>query len=261
MKSLVTDFKNWCQTEIPARPLRALRNAFAAIWLVYDLIDLTTGQTAKNAFILGMNLDPNWLKSSQVITILCEVGILLGWQSRWFLLGACVSRAWLGTIYSLNDFLYFTVVALLLAQADCDAGVEMTPRWPRDLLLLQTTWMYFCSSLLKMNPDFLSGGDLYARGNYVARALPFFYPKFYVSWLGHMSFDSALAWTAVAIELLLAILLLLLTCRFHNRGLRNLILVLTLAVHIFAAYAYNVFFFGASLIAQVYFLTLSRAEE
>jgi hypothetical protein len=136
---------------------------------------------------------------------------------------------------------------------------DPAPSWPRDVLVLQTAWIYLCSAIFKMNPSFLSGGDLFARQNYLAEVLPLPFPGLYRNWIQDLSHDAVLAWTGIVLEMILAaVLFFWWYCPKRRRPLRKIAIGLALAIHGYAALALNVFFFSASIVAQIIFMTLEE---
>ena len=243
--------RNWITLETPLRPLVLFRNTFAAIWLLYDLIDLVTGQT-QNWSLVTQGFPVTGLRISLCVLIACEAGLLLGWRPRTMAFCAFLARGFEAWIFGLNDFYYFSVAALILTQFD----YEKPRAWPRDVLILQTAWIYFASALLKASQPFLSGGYYFVRQNYVAAVLPLPFPDFYRSFISTLQGNSVLAYATVVSEMSLA-LTLIAWWAWPDRRVRLRIVAIALAVgiHGFAACTADVFFFGASLVAQIALLT------
>jgi len=255
----MTSFALDLHQRISRRPLIRLRIAFALIWLIYDGLDVYWGATHT---ILLSDVPIPSLLWTQCFLILTELFILVGFKPRFFALIAFLLRAIEFQIFPLNDFLYFCVSALLLSQCDCSSergsDLKLIPAraWPRNIFVLQLAWIYFSSALLKLNPSFLSGGDLFVRQNYTFAAFNWPYPQFYRIWISSLSGNAVLAWVGVAAEFSLAFTLLAWLKRPQHRSrLRILAVGLALGIHGFSALSLNVFFFGASLLAQVWFLT------
>jgi hypothetical protein len=149
------------------------------------------------------------------------------------------------------------VTAFLLAAAEADGPpfgkrAARVRAWPEDALLYELAWIYFTTAVLKLNGAWLSGDILYVRMRYLAAS----------GWplagaLERLTARPAvvigLAMGAVAAELALAALLV-------SRRRRRLALVLCIGLHAFAALATDVWFFGASMIAQVWALFPRRRE-
>lgn len=246
----------WTAATCPRRPLVRFRIAFAAIWLVYDLLDLIYAGTAREFWAVPNRGIPHKLAIVQILLIAFEALLLLGWRPRITALAAFAVRTYESTFLPLNDFFYFCIIALILSQSDCENGDEPAAAWPRDLLVLQAAWIYFASSLLKLNAPFLSGGDLYVRQNYLATALSWHYPDFYLAWISTLAGNAVLAWGAVSAEMSLSLVLFgwwWFPARAHR--FRAAAIVLAVAVHGFAAATMNVYFFGMSLVAQIVLLT------
>ena len=241
MASTVTErFERWTRAEMPAAAARRFRIAFASIWLAYDLLDLALHGTAMTQWIAGRPTAE--LTALQVLLIVSEAGLLAGFQARIFAFCAFVLRAAVaGFFFRLNDFFYFCVTALILSQFRFDGKEEL--KWPRDVLLWQAAWIYFATAALKTSRVWLSGGHLFVRHGYLA-ALGWPYPAFYRSLTSSLSFNAALATLGVLGEFAMAALLL-------RRGPKRAAIALAVALHGFAALSLNVWFFGASMIAQV----------
>jgi hypothetical protein len=252
MPSAAADrFKAWVAADAPAAPVARFRVAFAAIWLVYDLLDLWTCGTARIDDWLGTGSPPG-LVALQAALIACELAVVVGAPARLVpgaMLVAAVLRAieW-NTYLRLNDFAYFAVTALILAHARAPSREPsrdaVGPRWPRDVLVWQAAWIYFATGLMKLNPTWLSGRHLYVRLEYLRTAFGWHYPEMAIRCADSLPCDAALAWCGVGAELLLAALLVL-------RPGRRLVAPLVVGIHTFGALATNVWFFGPSLIAQV----------
>ena len=243
---------------INQKPLINFCSVFAAIWLVYDLIDLTYGETAFLMSIFKMPLAPFTLALDQVILIVCEICILFRFRPFVFLIVAVIARGFEAHYYPMNDFFYFCVTAAILAAAEMP-GARV---WARNVLVVQTGWIYFSSAFLKLNSAYLSGGDLFVRQNYTAAVMPFYYPDFFRSWISGLSVNSAFAWFSIFVEMALGFVLFS-WWRWpaHRKNLRKVAIVLAVGVHGYAAYALNVFFFGASLLAQVFWVTIAAPKE
>jgi hypothetical protein len=246
-------FARWTRAEIPGGGMRRFRVAFAAIWLGYDVLDLCLRGTAINQWIGGANLPVVGLVLLQMGLILAELGLLLGRRARLCAFAAFALRAAEAYFYfRLNDFYYFAVVALILSQCRLEeSGVDRPAApelaWPRDVLLAQAAWMYFATALMKTSALWLSGGHLYVRHQYLLAAFGWPYPTFYRTFVSTLAGNAFLARLGVLGEFALAALIAL-------RAPKRPTIALCVAIHLFAALALNVYFFGASMIAQVAFL-------
>jgi hypothetical protein len=245
-------FRRWVEARTDAGPVARFRVAFAAVWLAYDALDLVVrGTAACSRWYEAVDHAPRQIVLLQLGLIACEVALLVGVRVGLAAMVAASLRylEW-RTFLHLNDFLYFIVTVVILAMARGTGGVlrpawegKRVPAWPREVLILQAAWMYTATALLKCNPAWLGGGQLFVRHQYLAaRGWPF--PAFYRGWVTSLGFNASLAWMAVAGELVLAVLLV-----FHRR--RSLVVPLAAAIHGFAALSANVWFFGASCVAQV----------
>lgn len=245
-------FARWTRAEIPGDGVRRFRIAFASIWLLYDVLDLCLKGTAINQWIGGARLPVAGLTALQLGLIAAEAGLLWGRRARPCAFAACVLRAAEAYFYfRLNDFYYFSVVALILSQCRLDRDGAREPAWTRDVLLLQAAWMYFATGLLKTSAAFLSGGHLYVRHQYLLTALNWPYPAFYRNFVSTLAGNALLARLGLLGEFSLAALIAL-------RAPKRPTVALAIALHLFAAVALNVFFFGASMVAQLAFLLPDR---
>lgn len=245
-------FRRWASAEMDGRPVRLFTRFFTAVWLAYDILDVALGGTAATRWSFP---DPGWsrgLLAIQLGLIVSESALLAGFPARGALLAAAILRASEALFFfPLNDFYYAALTAFLLLPFRHQARDWA---WPRDLLLWQAAWMYFCTALWKLNPVWLSGGHLFVRHGYLAAALHWPYPVFYARFVSTLGGNAVLAGLAVLGEFILAVLL-------ARRGPRRWIVVLAAAVHGYAAAALNVWFFGLSMVAQVAFLTPFPARE
>jgi hypothetical protein len=250
--TLADRFRRWALAKTDAGPIARFRIAFAAVWLAYDALDLVTrGTAACSRWYEAPDHAPRQIVLVQVGLIACEIALLLGFRVGLAAMVAVFLRylEW-DTFLRLNDFQYFMVTALILAWTRDTGGIlkpawegVRVPAWPREVLILQAAWMYTATALLKCSPAWLDGGQLFVRHQYLAaRGWPF--PGFYLRWVSSLGFNAGLARMAVAGELALAFLLV-----FHRR--RALVVPLSVAIHGFAALSSNVWFFGASCVAQV----------
>jgi len=248
-------FRAWTAAEIPGGGVRAFRVAFAATWLVYDVLDLSLKGTAGSFSLGAVPPHPLWgLALLQCGLIAAELGLLIGRRARAFAFAAFVLRAAEACLYfHLNDFYYFSVVALILSQARLERAPARELAWPRDVLLAQTAWIYFATALLKTSRVWLSGGHLFVRHQYLLAAWPWPYPAPYRALVSTLSGNAVLAWMGVIGEFTLAALLAF-------RGPRRAAIALCVALHGYAALALNVWFFGPSMVAMVAFLLPGASE-
>jgi uncharacterized membrane protein YphA (DoxX/SURF4 family) len=94
----------------------------------------------------------------------------------------------------------------------------------------------------------LSGGHLFVRLRYLIVAYDWPYPHALARCAESLPCDAVLAWCGAGAELLLGILL--------AAGVaRRYVVPLAVGIHLFGALALNVFFFGASMVAQVALLS------
>ena len=224
---------DWSKREDKNSALPLVRFWFAALWITYDLIDLFSHGTADILWTTDASDGP--LRALQAALIVGQLCILLGISSSLacvacFLLRLAEARLFFG----LNDFYYYCVIILPLAFA----GEKRA--WTRKFLLAQLAWIYFATATLKLNSDWLSGGHLFVRQNYLAAIQGWPYPAWYRSWFLTLQGCSWLARIGVAAEFFLAALLV-------TRRWPRSTTALAISVHLFAALALNVWFFGASM--------------
>jgi len=146
------------------------------------------------------------------------------------------------------------VIYLLLAHSEGGpfAGGR-APRWVRDALLLELGWVYATTAVLKLSPDWLDGGHLYVRTQYLVHASAWPYPAPIARALTSTAVDAVLAKIGVLGELTLAIVVLV-------RRPYWLGVALAVGIHGFGTLATNVWFFSASMIAAVALLVPRRSS-
>jgi len=241
-------FGAWAERTVPAADVRRLRLAFACVWLAYDVLDVALGGTART-WAPAPELVPRELLPLQLGLIASEVAMLTERGATSGALAAMALRALEATLLPLNDFLYFIVTAALLASARARNGE--VPRWTVVALQRQAAWIYLATSVLKMSPDFLSGGHFWVRHQHLIMSGRTF-PELYARCATTLPCNAALAWGAVSAELALALLLL-------GRAPWWLVTALAAGIHGFAALTMNVTFFGVAMVVHVAFS--SRALE
>jgi hypothetical protein len=250
----------WLRRDSDALALTRFRRVFASIWLVYDACDLALNGTATCAswLLTALNGAPLGLQCNQLALIACQLCLIAGFRVSTLAFLACGLRLFeYWQFFRVNDFLYYAVTVAWLGFAepvvDRDGRLRV-PAWVQRGLLVQTGWIYLASSLLKLNPAFLSGEHFFVRHAYLSTVLHWPYPAFLRPWLLSLRMNAALAWLTVCSEAALGTLLVL------RRG-RFVALALALGIHGFAAIGMNVFFFGASLLAQVALLFPSARDD
>ncbi|NNN06766.1 MAG: hypothetical protein HKL90_12775 [Elusimicrobia bacterium] len=247
-------FRAWTSAEVDGGGVRRFRIAFASIWLSYDVCDFLFKGTA-SCLALGITT-PHTLRlgALQLALIAVEAGLLYGRRARLCAFSAFVLRAaeayW---FFPLNDFYYFSVVALILSQCRLEPGAPESA-WSRDTLLLQMAWIYFSTALLKTSRVWLSGGHLFVRHAYLLASRGWPYPAPYRALVSTLTGNAILASLGVLGEFTMAALLVL-------RGPRRATVALCVALHGFAALTLNVWFFGASVVAQVVLLSAPDAPN
>jgi hypothetical protein len=264
MRSAALDrLARWVEARHECSAVAAFRRVFAGIWVAYDAIDVLWGMTERSR---------NWfphpreggLLALQLVLISTGAMLMLGrgiYASGMIAAAArCLEARF---FFTLNDFYFVTVVTLLLAHSDggpfaarrrgateprraAGAAQRAGPKWVHDVLLAQLAWIYFATASLKLNPDWLGGGHLFVRTQYLT-LVGWPYPAMMAHALGNLTVDAALAKAGVLLEMGLAIVLL--ARRGYWLGVS-----LAVAVHVVGAVLTNVWFFSASMIAAVVLL-------
>jgi hypothetical protein len=119
--------------------------------------------------------------------------------------------------------------------------------------LAQFAWVYLATGLLKLNPDWLGGGHLYVRTQYLWTSHGWPYPAPLEALLSSVAADAWLARIGASFELALGVVLAIRRPYWLAAGL-------VVAIHSFGTMLTNVWFFSASMIAGVLIL-LPRAEH
>jgi hypothetical protein len=247
----VERFVRWVDAEDEGRGVAPFRRVFVAIWLTYDLLDLALGTTERSLDWFPHARDPGLVV---VQIVLIATGAMLLWgRGVWaFGMTAAAARAVEAFVYfPLNDFFLGSIFLLLLAHSTGgpfrDDGGGRKPKWVHDALLVQLAFIYAATAVLKMNPDWLDGGHLFVRTQYLVVNWGWPYPGWLEQRLASPAFDAFLAKLAILLELTLAGVLFV-------RGPFWLGVGLTLAIHAFGAFMTNVWFLSATMIASVVLL-------
>jgi Vitamin K-dependent gamma-carboxylase len=246
-------FARWLDAEDSDDAVGRYRRFFAALWAVYDALDLSCGFTerSRNWFPHERSLDLALLQGSLVV-----IGIMLFRGKRVWPFGmlACAARTVeaLG-FFRLNDFCFGSIVYALLAHSDGGPFASgRRPKWVREALRLQIAWVYLATAFLKLSPAWLGGGHLFVRTQYLARAMAWPYPAPLARALAHLAFDAVLAQMGAVLEFALGAVLI-------AGGPYWLGVGLGIAIHSFGALLANIWFFSATMVATVV-LVLPRRE-
>jgi len=250
LSSVAETYRRWCCQTEAGLALFQFRFAFAAIWLCYDLADLVFRGTASILWVFPAKAWP--LAGLQLLLIATQSLVLIGVKPRLACLLCFVLRLTEAEFfYSLNDFYYYAIVMLILSQVSIAGPNSPTRSWPRHILIAQLAWIYFATALLKLNPEWLSGGHLFVRQSYLDFVQHWPYPALYRTCCINLRAGALLARAGVTGELLMVFLL-------ATRRWPRCTILLAISLHLFAALALNVWFFGASMVAQVAFLLWPR---
>jgi hypothetical protein len=245
-------FASWARAPDAAGGVGAFRSAFAAIWLAYDAFDLAAGATERSSLWLPHPRSGE-LVALQFVLVVAGLALTLGlgvWTAG--VVAAVARAAEAFAFFPLNDFYFGSIVYLLLAHSRGGpfAG-GAPPRWVRDALLAELAWVYAATGSLKLSPDWLDGGHLFVRTQYLIRAFGWPYPAPLAHALASLAVDASLARLGAAGELTLAVVVAL-------RRPYWLAVALALAIHGFGALVTNVWFFSATMIAAVALLLPRR---
>ena len=242
--------QTWVAGAVTAPEFFTFRRLFAAVWLVYDVLDVSLrGTVGARDWFSDFNGYPKALLVLQLVCIAAEVILVVGRA------GGALTVASVGLFlarwrisdkfFGLNDFRHITVLALLLAFLPATKGPQ-APRWLIDVFRWETAWVYLATGFLKVNSAFLSGGHLYVRHNYLRlRGWP--YPGVVSGLLERHWVNRGLAIFTVVAELSIGLLLLAPGLRA-----RRLALPIAIAIHGGAALLIDVWFFGVSMILLVW---------
>jgi Vitamin K-dependent gamma-carboxylase len=256
-------FERWLDARDDRPGLATFRRVFAVIWLVYDVIDLGWGMTER-ARVWFPHDRSTGLIVLQVILVASGAMLALGrqvWASG--MIAAIARGAEAFVFFPLNDFFFGSVVYLLLAHSDggpfalgtagpVHAGgaagpTRSTKTWVRDVLILELGWIYVATGVLKLNPDWLDGGQIFVRTQYLATSHGWPYPDALSRAFTSLAFDAKLSKAGAAGEIALGAMM-------FARGPYRLAVALAIAIHVFGAVVTNVWFFPASMAAGVVLL-------
>jgi len=234
------------------------RRVFATIWVVYDVVDLGWGMTERSRVWFPHDRDPR-LVALQVVLVASGAALALGryvWVSGIIAAAARATEAF--AFFSLNDFFFASVVYLLLAHAEGgpfpgdNARSASRPRWVKGALIVQFGWIYVATGVLKLNPDWLDGGQIFVRTQYLSISHGWPYPEALSRAFTSLAFDAKLSEVGAASEIALGVTML-------ARGPYWLAAALAIGIHAFGALITNVWFFPVSMAAGV-LLLMPRAK-
>lgn len=235
----------WIDAEDAGAALPLFRRIFAGIWVVYDVVDLVWGMTERSRIWFPHEREPG-LFALQAVLVLAGA-VLASGRFVWIagIVAALARGAEAFEYFALNDFFFVSVVYLFLAHSDGGPFQRARrPRWVRDALVFQLGWVYVATGALKLNPDWLDGGQLFVRSQYLWNGQNWPYPAFVERALASVPVDAKLSLLGAGSELLLGAVLL-------ARRPYALAVALAIGVHAFGALVTNVWFFSASMIAGV----------
>jgi hypothetical protein len=225
--------------------LARFRQAFAGLWLLYDTIDLAWGTTERSLSWFPHARDPR-LVVVQIVLLVCGVMLVAGKRIWLFgVLAAAARTTEAVAFFSLNDFYFGSVVYALLAHSTGGPFASgRRPKWVRDALLYEFAWVYLTTGLLKLNPDWLSGGHIFVRTQYLVRSQGWPFPEPIERALSSLTVDRALARLGATLEIALAGILV-------ARRPYWLAVAMAVAIHAGGAALTNVWFFSATMIIGV----------
>jgi hypothetical protein len=241
-------FERWIDAEDGDAGLGIYRRVFATIWALYDTIDLAFGMTERSRIWFPHPRDEGLLVL-QAVLIVSGAMLALG-KSVWAsgMIAAATRTVEALRFFALNDFFFGSIVYLLLAHSDGGPfGRGRRPTWVRDTLLFELGWIYLATGVLKLNPDWLGGGHLLVRTQYLAHGQGWPYPPFLERALASRSVDAKLSVLGAALELTLGAVILV-------RRPYWLAVALVIGIHTFGALVTNVWFFPVSMAAGVLLL-------
>jgi hypothetical protein len=244
----------WMDAEDDDKRLAGFRRAFAGLWLLYDAMDLAWGTTERSLSWFPHARDPRLLVV-QIVLLVCGAMLVAGKRIWLFgVLAAAARTTEAVAFFSLNDFYFGSVVYALLAHSDGGPFASgRRPKWVRTALLYEFAWVYLTTGLLKLNPDWLSGGHIFVRTQYLVRSQGWPFPEPIERALRSMAVDRALARLGATLEIALAGVLLV-------RRPYWLAVAMAVAIHVAGAALTNVWFFSATMIVGVALL-LPRDPE
>jgi hypothetical protein len=251
-------FVRWTEADDATGAVARFRRWFAAIWVTYDALDLAFGMTERSRIWFPHEREPG-LAAVQGVLLVSGLLLVRGrfvWPAGMVAAGARAFEAF--EYFSLNDFFFGSVVYLWLAHSDGGPfapreGPGRSPRWVRDVLLAQLAWVYLATGVLKLNPDWLSGGHIFVRTQYLWTSHGWPYPGALERAFASMAFDARLSLMGAAMEITLGAVLL-------ARRPYWLAALLVIGIHTVGAVITNVWFFSASMVAGVLIL-LPRARQ
>jgi hypothetical protein len=235
----------WMDTEDDDTGLAAFRRAFAGLWLLYDAIDLAWGTTERSLSWFPHARDP-WLVVVQIVLLVCGAMLVAGKRIWLFgVLAAAARTTEALTFFPLNDFYFGSVVYALLAHSEGGPFASgRRPKWVRATLLYEFAWVYLTTGLLKLNPDWLSGGHIFVRTQYLVRSQGWPFPEPIERALSSLTVDRALARLGATLEIALAGILV-------ARRPYWVAVAMAVAIHAGGAALTNVWFFSATMIIGV----------
>jgi len=244
----------WVGAEDADQSLATFRRVFAGVWLLYDAIDLVWGTTERSLSWFPHARD--WrLAALQVVLVASGLMLVVGKRIWMFGMAAAAARATEALeMFPLNDFYFCSIVYALIAHSGGGPFAEgRRPKWVHDALLVEFAWVYLATGVLKLNRDWLSGGHLFVRTQYLVQSQDWPFPLPVERALRSLPIDGVLATVGAALEILLSGVM------FARRPYR-LGVTLAVAIHGAGALITNVWFFSASMIAGVALL-LPRAHR
>jgi|CZKU01.1.fsa_nt_gi hypothetical protein len=238
----------WLDAQDTGNALVTFRRVLAAIWVVYDVVDLAWGMTERSRIWFPHDRSVELLVL-QAVLVVSGVMLVVG-RFVWIfgMIAALARGVEAFEFFALNDFFFASVFYLILAHSDGGPFQRGTrPTWVRHVLLAELGWIYVATGLLKLNPDWLDGGQLFVRSQYLWNGQNWPYPAIVERALSSVAVDARLSQAGAASEIALGVVL------FARRPYW-LAAALVLGIHAFGAFVTNVWFFSASMVAGVLIL-------
>ena len=195
-------FERWLDAEDDGEAVATFRRVFAAIWVVYDVIDLALGDDRALARLVPARprsqarRPPGGARCERRRPRARPVRLGLGHDRR---RGArrprpsSSSRSTTSSSRRSCTCSWRTRRGVRLPGDVARRASGRRPRWVRDALIVQFGWIYVATGVLKLNPDWLDGGQLFVRTQYLAISHGWPYPEALSRAFTSLAFDAKLS--------------------------------------------------------------------